>query len=84
MPNLLIYDAKLTLSQPAPLFLAIAMILEARRNVGIIEIWPKEMDYLTYGYKLTEQKNVIIKFLEEVQISLYGEIKNNQINKNSI
>lgn len=35
------------------------------------------MDYLTYGYKLTEQKNVIIKVLEEVQISLYGEIKNN-------
>jgi hypothetical protein len=51
-PNLLVHEPLLTLGVPTPLFLAVAIILEARRTVGIVDLWPKELDYMIFGCEI--------------------------------
>jgi hypothetical protein len=71
-PNLLIYEPLLTLGVPTPLFLAVAIILEARRTVGITKLWPVELDYMLFGCEIpysndpSDPRNMIQKVLEQV------------------
>jgi hypothetical protein len=60
LPNLLIYDPLLTLGDSSALDLAVAIILEARRNIGLKNLWPQELDLVLYGCKiepLSEQED---------------------------
>ena len=71
-PNLLVHEPLLTLGVPTPLFLAVAIILEARRTIGIIDLWPKELDYMIFGCEIpqnedqSDPKNMIFRVLEQV------------------
>jgi hypothetical protein len=51
-PNLLVHEPLLTLGVPTPQFLAVAIILEARRTVGIVNLWPVELDFMIYGCEI--------------------------------
>jgi hypothetical protein len=69
-PNLLIYEPLLTLGVPTPLFLAVAIVLEARRTVGIINLWPRELDLMLFGCEIprseqhSDPRNMIFRVLE--------------------
>jgi hypothetical protein len=52
LPNLLIMEPLLTLGVPTPLFLAVAVILEARRTVKIVHLWPVELDLMIFGCEI--------------------------------
>jgi len=69
-PNLLIHEPLLTLGVPTPLFLAVAIVLEARRTVGIIDLWPRELDLMLFGCEIprsqehSDPRNMIFRVLE--------------------
>ena len=75
------HEPLLTLGVPTPLFLAVAIILEARRNIGIVTLWPKELDYMIFGCEIpvsdnqSDPRNMIFRVLEQVQLQLYGSKK---------
>lgn len=50
IPNLIIYDADLTVEAPQ-LHQAVAVILEARRKCKLTPIWPEELDLIIFGPK---------------------------------
>jgi len=50
IPNLLIYDAELSVSTK-PMHLTVAIILEARRKCSLTPIWPEELDLMVFGSK---------------------------------
>lgn len=80
-PDLFILEPLLTLGVPTPLFLAVAIILEARRYLGIVNIWPRELDLMLFGCEIpisqekSDPRNMIFRVLEQVQILLYGSKK---------
>ena len=71
-PNLLVREPVLTLGVPTPLFLAVAIILDARRNVGILELWPEELDLMLFGCRInhtnedSNPRTMILKVLEQI------------------
>lgn len=81
MPNLLLYDAAVSLRHH-PFKLALSIVLEARRNVGVVDIWPinGELQLCVFGdstdhLKLLKNVQEIDLVLLDIQRCLYGEIK---------
>ena len=78
LPNLLVYDAQLTLEEH-PLYVCIAIVIEARRSSGALTLWPNELDFLVFGEQAGEmEEKVKLKIFEtflKVQLSVHKEIK---------
>jgi hypothetical protein len=81
LPNLIVYDPHLTLGVPNTAYLSISIILEARRNIGVVQLWPEELDLLVYGCRVgpiggaEDPRTMIFTVLDALQQSIYGEIK---------
>jgi len=55
LPNLVIYEGELSVNTD-PLYLTIALILEARQKVKLTPIWPEELDLMVFGSKISRDK----------------------------
>jgi hypothetical protein len=60
LPNLIIYDAELSIPSNQ-LYLAVAMILEARQKCKLTPIWPEELDLMIFGSKVDREKKKVIQ-----------------------
>jgi hypothetical protein len=50
LPNLIIYDPALSVGV-SPLYLTIAILLQARKQSQLTPIWPEELDLMIFGCK---------------------------------